>query len=178
MKDGYGGKVIYEFGAPKPKSYTIIDENNCEKSAHKDHTSNFKSSEFKDAVNDKNVFRHIMIKLSAKNHKIYTQESNKTSTSCFDDKRYIKDDGINTLAHGHKDIQINNIYIYFFLIFNSNLILILILILIHIFILILILIHILMDILVLILCFFLKLFLFEIIYILCHKFVQNKIYLL
>ena len=31
MKVEYGGKAIYEFGSPKPKSYTIIDENNCEK---------------------------------------------------------------------------------------------------------------------------------------------------
>ena len=76
MTDEYGGKVIYEIAAPKPKSYTIIDESNCEKSVHKGHTSNFKSSEFKDVVNDKNVFRHIMKKTSSKNHKIYTQESN------------------------------------------------------------------------------------------------------
>ena len=31
MKDEYGGKVIYEFAAPKPKAYTVIDENNYEK---------------------------------------------------------------------------------------------------------------------------------------------------
>ena len=31
MKDQYGGTFIYEFASPKPKSYTIIDENNCEK---------------------------------------------------------------------------------------------------------------------------------------------------
>ena len=31
MKYEYGGIVIYKFAAPKPKSYTIIDENNCEK---------------------------------------------------------------------------------------------------------------------------------------------------
>ena len=31
MKDEYGGIVIYKFAAPKPKSYTIIDENNCQK---------------------------------------------------------------------------------------------------------------------------------------------------
>ena len=66
----------------------------------------FKSSEFKDVVFNKNVFRHPMKKLSSKNHKIYTQESDKVSLSCFDDKRHFKDDGINTLADGHKDIQI------------------------------------------------------------------------
>ena len=44
-----------------------------------------------------------MKKISSKNHKIFTQESNKVSLSCFDGKSYIKDDG---LAHAHKDIPI------------------------------------------------------------------------
>ena len=104
MKDEYGGKVIFEFASSKPKLYTIIEENNCEKSVHKGHTSNFKSSKFKDALFNKNVFRHVMKKITSKNHEIYTQESNKISLSCYDDKRYTKGDGINTLAQGHKDI--------------------------------------------------------------------------
>ena len=62
MKDEYGGKAIYEFASPKPKSYTIIDENNCEKSVHKGHSSNFKSSEFKDIINNKKIVRHSMKK--------------------------------------------------------------------------------------------------------------------
>ena len=63
MKDEYGGKAIYEFASPKPKSYTvIIDENNCEKSVHKGLSSNFKSSEFKDIINNKKIVRHSMKK--------------------------------------------------------------------------------------------------------------------
>ena len=38
------------------------------------------------------------------NHRMYTYESNKISLSCYDDKRYIRDDGINTLLYGHKDV--------------------------------------------------------------------------
>ena len=108
MKDEYGGTPISEYAGAKPKSYTLIDINNCEKSTHKGHSSNFKSSEFKDIINNKKVIRHPMKKITSKNHKIYTQESNKISLSCFDDKRYIKDDEINTLAYGHQDIP-NNI---------------------------------------------------------------------
>ena len=37
-------------------------------------------------------------KITSKNHEIYTQESNKISLSCYDDKRYTRGDGINTLA--------------------------------------------------------------------------------
>ena len=38
------------------------------------------------------------------NHKIGTYEVNKVSLSCFDDKRYILNDGISNLAYSHKDI--------------------------------------------------------------------------
>ena len=82
MKDEYGGKVIFEFAAPKPKSYTVIDENNYEKSVNKGHNSNIRSDEFKDVINNKKVVRHRMKKTTSKNHKIYTQENNKISLSC------------------------------------------------------------------------------------------------
>ena len=39
-------------------------------------------------------------------HKLGTDEIDKISLSCFDDKRYMLDDGIYTLAHFHKDIKI------------------------------------------------------------------------
>ena len=44
-----------------------------------------------------------MKRIQAKKHKIGTYEINKISLSCFDDKRYILDDGVNTLAYFHKD---------------------------------------------------------------------------
>ena len=114
MKDEFGGTPIIEFISPKPKSYTLIDVNNYEKSTHKGHSSNIKSSESKDVINNKKVVRHIMKKITSQNHKIYTRESNKISLSCSDDERHIKDDGINTLAFGHKDIpKMNKKYIFF-----------------------------------------------------------------
>ena len=42
-------------------------------------------------------------KMQAKKHKIETYEIDKISLSCFDDKRYVLDDGIHTLAYFHKD---------------------------------------------------------------------------
>ena len=44
-----------------------------------------------------------MRRIKSKNHCLITYESSKTSTSCLDDKRYILNDGINTLPYGHKD---------------------------------------------------------------------------
>ena len=39
------------------------------------------------------------------NHHVTTKLQTKISLSCFDDKRYITDDGISTLAHGHYLIE-------------------------------------------------------------------------
>ena len=50
-----------------------------------------------------------MRRIKSKNHNLITYESDKTSTSCFDDKRYILNDGINTLPYRHKDIQVNKL---------------------------------------------------------------------
>ena len=45
-----------------------------------------------------------MRKIKPKNHNLGTYETNKTSFSRFDDKRYILKKGTNTLAYGYKDI--------------------------------------------------------------------------
>ena len=50
----------------------------------------------------KNI-RHKMKRIQAKKHKIGTYEINKKSLSCFDDKRYVLDDGVHTLDYFHKD---------------------------------------------------------------------------
>ena len=42
--------------------------------------------------------------IKPKNRNLGTYEINKISLSCFDDERYILENGINTLAYGHKDI--------------------------------------------------------------------------
>ena len=42
--------------------------------------------------------------IKSKNQNLGTYETNKRSLSCFDDKRYIPKNGINTLAYGQKDI--------------------------------------------------------------------------
>ena len=44
-------------------------------------------------------------RIQSKLHKIGTYDAFKISLSRFDDKRYVLDDGINTLAYLHKDIK-------------------------------------------------------------------------
>ena len=55
------------------------------------------------------MIRHEMKIIQTKLHKIRTYDVCKISLSCFDDKRYILDDDINTLAYFHKDIRTNKI---------------------------------------------------------------------
>ena len=43
-----------------------------------------------------------MKRIQSKKHKIGTYEINKISLSCFDDKRFVLNDGILSLAYFHK----------------------------------------------------------------------------
>ena len=44
-----------------------------------------------------------MKRIQSKQHKLGTYEIGKISSSCFDNKRYVFDDSIRTLAYFHKD---------------------------------------------------------------------------
>ena len=48
----------------------------------------------KDVLFNKKIIRHTMKTIQSKKHKLGTYEINKTSLSCFDDKRYVLEDGI------------------------------------------------------------------------------------
>ena len=58
---------------------------------------------FKDVLFNKKIIRHKMKRIQAKKHKVGTYGIDKISLSCFDDKRWVLDDGIHTLACCHKD---------------------------------------------------------------------------
>ena len=60
---------------------------------------------FRDTLFNEKVIRHKMKRILSKNHKIGTYEINKMSLSCFDDKRFVLDDSIHTLAYFHKDLK-------------------------------------------------------------------------
>ena len=63
-----------------------------------------KHKEYVDVLFGRKVVRHKMKRMQSSLHSVGIYEINKISLSCFDDKRYVLDDGINTLAYGHKDI--------------------------------------------------------------------------
>ena len=60
-------------------------------------------SKFKNVLFGKNIIRHKMRRIQSKKHKFGTYEIDKISLSCFDDKRYVLDDEIHTLAYFYKD---------------------------------------------------------------------------
>ena len=51
------------------------------------------------------MIRRKMKRIESKLRRIGTYDVCKISLSCFDDKRYISDDGIHSLAYFHKDIR-------------------------------------------------------------------------
>ena len=59
------------------------------------------------ALLNKKVMRLKMKRIQNKKHQIETYELNKISLFCFDDKRFVLDDGIHTLAFYHKDFKKN-----------------------------------------------------------------------
>ena len=62
-------------------------------------------NEFKDTLFNKKIIRHKMRRIQGKKHKMGTYEINKISLSVFDDKRFVLNDGIHTLAYFHKDLK-------------------------------------------------------------------------
>ena len=50
MKDEYGGKSVLKFAGSKSKMYSILDENNNEKSANKGHNGFIDFQEFRDTL--------------------------------------------------------------------------------------------------------------------------------
>ena len=104
MKDEFNGVKISEFVGLKSKMYSLIACNDKEVSKAKGVNKKLRHNEYIDVLFGRKVVRHKMKRIQSKLHIIGTYELNKISLSCFDDKRYILDDGINTLAYFHKDI--------------------------------------------------------------------------
>ena len=61
---------------------------------------------YADVLVNKKVVRHKMKEIQSNLHSSGAYDINKISLSCFDDKKYVLDDGINILAYFHKDIDV------------------------------------------------------------------------
>ena len=103
MKDKFGGVIVDEFVGLKSKihSQKKIDGKECNKAIGVSIATEF--DKFKDVLFNEKIIRHKMKRIQSKKHTLGTYEIDKMSLSCFDDKRYVLDDGIYTLAYFHKD---------------------------------------------------------------------------
>ena len=102
MKDEFAGKPIEEYVGLRPKMYSIKGLAKKAKGVKKYVVKKEITHEsYLRVLNTKKEERHKMNALRSYGHDINNITQEKVSLSAFDSKRWICDDGINTLAFGH-----------------------------------------------------------------------------
>ena len=108
MKHECAWRPIAEYVGLRLKMYSILEAGGknirkakgVKKNVVKKH---IRHKQYKEALFKKHTFRHSMDVLRSERHRIYGQYLNKVSLSPFDSKRWIAENGVDTLAYGHKD---------------------------------------------------------------------------
>ena len=85
--------------------YSLTSIYNKETSKAKGVNKKIRHNEYVECLFNEKVVRHSMKKIQGKLHEIGTYDVYKISLSCFDDKKYVLDYGVITLAYFHKDIR-------------------------------------------------------------------------
>ena len=98
MKDEFGGVIVDEFVGLKSKIKSMKKIDGKESNTSKGVNIATEFNESKDVLFNKKIIRHKMRRTKIKKHKLGTYQIDKISLSCFDDKRYVLDDGIHTLS--------------------------------------------------------------------------------
>ena len=106
FKDEAAGVPICEFIGLRSKMYSYIKDNQkggkTAKGIKKNVIRNDINHEsYKDTLFNNKQMYHKMKTIRSQNHNLGSYEINKVSLSCFDDKRYILENGINSYAYGH-----------------------------------------------------------------------------
>ena len=109
FKDEAAGLPICEFVGLRSKMYSYIkDDQKGGKTAKGIKKNvikkNITHENYKQTLFNNQEMYHKMKTIRSENHQLGSYEINKVSLSCFDDKRYISDDGITSYAYGHKNI--------------------------------------------------------------------------
>ena len=110
MKDEAGGKIIKEFVGLRSKLYSFVmddgeETKKCKGIKKQVVESSIRHEHYKTCLTTgKELLRKQNI-LRSYNHEVYTEEVNKIALSAQDDKRYILNDGVHTLAWGHYKIK-------------------------------------------------------------------------
>ena len=104
MKAVNKGIPINKFIGLKSKMYSMLSEGKESNTAKRVNIAT-EFNEFKDTLFNNKIMRHKMKRIQSKKHKLGTSEINKISLSCFDDKRFVLNDGIHTLAYFHRELK-------------------------------------------------------------------------
>ena len=106
FKDEACSIPITEFIGLRSKMYSYIKDNNkggkTAKGIKKNIiNNNIKHTDYKNVLLENRQIQHTMKTIRSSKHQLGSYEINKISRSCFDDKRYILTNGIESLAYGH-----------------------------------------------------------------------------
>ena len=108
MTDELQGKVLSEVVCLRSKLYSIQFEGGVKQSAkgvQKSVKKTLNHELFKECLLNKGKVKRFMTQLRSKNHQIVVSRVHKVALSSYDDKRYLLNDGIHSLAYGHYKIQ-------------------------------------------------------------------------
>ena len=102
LKDETEGAAIWKFVELKPKMYSflVVDDSKA-KGVNENVVQTISHNKYKNVLSNKNCLRHLMNRIQSKNHGIGTYEINEISFSCFDEKKYIQNNGYDGLALGY-----------------------------------------------------------------------------
>ena len=104
FKDEMGSKIIHSIIALKSKLYSISmgDEQKLSaKGTTRYAQKSLKHSVFYRILTKDALLRTLNYTINSERHKICSLQTSKISLSCFDDKRYILPNGVDTLPYGH-----------------------------------------------------------------------------
>ena len=109
FKDEAAGMPIVEFIGLRSKMYSYVKDNGKNEKTAKGVRKyvikkNITHENYKDCLLNRKQMLHSMRTIRSDCHQIGSYQLNKISLSCFDDKRYILEDGITSYAYGHKNI--------------------------------------------------------------------------
>ena len=110
FKDETQGIPITEFIGLRSKMYSYVKDNNKEGRTAKGIKKcvikkNITHENYKETLFNSYQMYHKMKTIRSDAHQLGSYEINKVSLSCFDDKRYIHDNGISSYAYGHYKIK-------------------------------------------------------------------------
>ena len=113
MKDEVKGKIINKFVGLNSKMYSLVIVNNEEiekaKVVNKNVIKNIRHKKYVDLLFNTYFIRNNMKGIQSRLNRIGSYDVFKIYLSFFDDKRYILDDDINSLAYFHKDVKLDKV---------------------------------------------------------------------